>query len=770
MKNDKTVPAVRRPGLYAGAATKSQAVFYGGFFLLIFIGPLLQGLYYEIEFMPVLFLLGLVAAGVLLFRPGRLEEELGRQPLDWIMAGLLPVYLLALITAVHRHQAVVGVLQVCSYFLVYWLAVKVGRSREGFKGLLIAVYLAAIVMAAAGLAAALGWVNWPGFYAEGQIRSTFQYHNALAVYLAVAGIIGWSLSLESRVLPYRLLWAAGNYIIMLVIIGTLSRGTWLLYPPALALFIGSLHKGRRSQALLALIWTILCALLTSRYFFEQIGHSSGLAFGIMVIGLAASLAAGITADWLPRFRSLSKGYRAAVLIGLAGVLLVLSAGLSGLGTSGPGNREMLPRNVVNRAQQTSFQENSIQERLASYRDALKIIRDHPVTGCGGGGWAAVYQQYVQQPYYTRELHNYYLKVGVEAGILGLIVLIAGAVLFCRLWLKARRREKDEPWPPMFWGAACGFLLLALHAAIDFELSLPGVAFLFFALLGVIRGFAGDHQVKPKTAATGKGKRQKPAANSPGRCSKIATITLWGVTAAVVICSAGWLLAWFNAKAGVEALAMNKLTEARDNYRRAVLLAPDTPQYRVGLAMTAARMAVGEKEGEAYREAVEQARAAARLEPYGLETRLELVKVYVFLGLPRQQIEECKALVIAAPHQIKAYELAADSLLNAAWSCLMQSDMDGAGGYLLQLLDVRNSMTGKIATPSARLNLASGQAALLLGRWPEAATYLREAATGKGTGETARYWLAVMKDAQGLHPPGLVPEIPPDILRDLLNHR
>lgn len=759
--------------LHAGTESGYRAIFQWGFFLLIMAGPLLQGLYYEIEFMPVLFLMALVSIFYLLGNRGKHEEALITQPLDWAMGGLVLAYLLSMVTAVHAHQAVVGLLQVCSYFIIYWLAAQVGCRIDGFKGLLTAVYLAAIAMALVGLVAALGWVDWPGFYAGGQICSTFQYHNTLAVYLAVASIIGLALSIESDSLPYRFIFSAGNFIINLVIIGTLSRGTWLLYPLALVAFLGLLRPGDRIKAVVSILWIILCAVLTGRYFFDRIGHSPLLALLILLTGLILSLAGGLTIPRMPRGRSLIKQYRRAGIIGLAGILVILLALSFAFHNSSPG-KSIIPQNVINRARQTSIQEGSIQERLMSYRDALRIVKIHPLTGSGGGGWAAVYQQYIQRPYYTKELHNYYLKVAVEAGLLGLGILLAGAVLFCRLLIKARHREKIEPWPPMFWGAAAGVILLGAHAAGDFDLSLPGAAFLFFALIGALRGLSGGFETNPLRARPGKAKKQKTVLSSPVNKNSIATtIGLWGITIAVIISASCWFLAYMSGEAGKEALQRNSLQEARSNYSRAALLAPYTPQYRVGLAMTAARMAVGKQEGEVYQEALEQAREAARLEPYGLETRLNLVKVYGLLQMPQQQIEECKALVIADPQQIRAYELTADTLMNAAWSCLMRSDMDRAGGYLLQLLDVRASMPEKIKVPSPHINLAAGQAALLMGHYQEAEAYLDQAAGDKDSRQTAVYWLKVLKKIKndaGSQPRGLVPEIQPEILRDLLSHR
>jgi len=757
-------------GLLPYSAGMGEAIFFMGFYLMIFAGPLLQGLYYETEFMPALFLISLLFALDLATRSGKIKNRYDIQALDLAMVGLVIAYLLSLISAVHLHGAVVGLLQVCSYFMIYWLAARLGGKPEGFRGILTAAYLAAIAMCLAGLAAALGWVDWPGFYAEGQIRSTLQYHNALAIYLAAASIIGSALLIQARSINYRLLLAGGNFIMVLVIMGTLSRGTWLLYPLALAAWVFFLNTDDRYRALFTLCWTILCALAAGRFLFAQIEQSPDLALLILLAGLVLSLLAGWGVVWISSAQSIINKYPRKSIIGAAGVIILLLFLLTAFHQF---NSNILPQNVAARAQQISLQDGGLKERLDSYRDALSIIRDYPLIGTGGGGWTALYQQYAHRPYYVKEVHNYYLKVAVEAGLLGLCVLLTGAFLFIRMLVRARQQDRQVPFPPMFWGAAMAFVLLALHAATDFELSLPGVAFLFFALLGALRGLSCTASEQPLPMKKGKARDNKPTMPRTSiKSGPLVTLGLWGITIAAMLLASCWVIAYRAGGEGKQALAQGTLKKAENHYHQAVSLDPSNPRYRVGLAMTEARIAAGNKGTTAYRDAVKQAGKAAGMEPYGVETRLNLVKVYSLLLLPQEQTEECKALIQAAPYQPRAYKLAAESLINAAWGCMQQSDMDSAGGYLLQLLEIRASMPGKIKEIPAEVNLAAGQAALLTGRYEEARTYLDEAVYAKNTQATARYWLGILEEVsqESENLSGIVAAIDPDTLRDLMDHR
>ena len=132
-------------------------------------------------------------------------------------------------------------------------------------------------------------------------------------------------------------------------------------------------------------------------------------------------------------------------------------------------------------------DRNLDRRLELFEDAMKIIRDYPLTGTGGGGWAALYQGYQDQPYSSREVHNHYLQVWLEAGIFGFLaficIWISFAIAFIRNCLKGRASPaKWQLWTAAFLPAAA----LGAHSLIDFNLSMAAVGFYLFVLLGVGR--------------------------------------------------------------------------------------------------------------------------------------------------------------------------------------------------------------------------------------------------------------------------------------------
>jgi len=133
--------------------------------------------------------------------------------------------------------------------------------------------------------------------------------------------------------------------------------------------------------------------------------------------------------------------------------------------------------LINRLSSIDLNQSSVQGRFYFYQDALKISKDYPLFGLGGGGWANSYFKYQTFSYYTRTVHNHFLQVLVEAGILGF-------VFWCGIWFllglgyyMSRNNLKSS----VFLSG----LLLGLHSIIDFTFSLGAISVLLFILLGLM---------------------------------------------------------------------------------------------------------------------------------------------------------------------------------------------------------------------------------------------------------------------------------------------
>lgn len=96
----------------------------------------------------------------------------------------------------------------------------------------------------------------------------------------------------------------------------------------------------------------------------------------------------LTGLWLP--------LGALVLVALIAFLLI--------GTS---VRSILPSNMETRLENINVKQHSVLERITFYKDAMKVVKDYPIIGTGGGGWAALYEHYQNNPYVSRQVHNFF---------------------------------------------------------------------------------------------------------------------------------------------------------------------------------------------------------------------------------------------------------------------------------------------------------------------------------------------------------------------------
>ncbi len=692
-------------------------------YMLVLLSPFWRGLYFERELLPAVVLAAIAFVLCVLDQVVCKDYDSFREPLDFAMAALLLAYILSTITAVHRHDAIVELLKVSSMVMVYWMAVRAGQNQRDFRRVLLAAYLAAVGMAVIGLGAALGWVHMAGAYEQGHIRSALQYHNALAIYLAAMNIVGLAMSLGTARFS-RMAFSGGNYLLLVVILGSLSRGTWLLYLIAMVVFIFLIPASYRRSSVYQLLITIGIGLQAGRFFFNNLDISNEpVAAAFLISGLIMAMVLSMIT--VAPLSLKSKWARKGIAIGL--VLLAVYIIANPVSLTGV-MRYILPDRAIARAQKTSVQDNSFQERLTTYQDALKIIKDYPLTGTGGGGWRALYHSYASHLYWVNEVHNYYLQTWLEAGSLGFLALLGVAFFFLRKLIQIKALQMEDHDRVLLWAAATAVTLIALHSSFDFELSIPAVGFLFFALIGLVRGKVLEAKIELPV-------------------SQNKSLLVLGVLGGLLGTATG-IMAFFyhtasiQADQGAYALEAGRLAEAQGLYTNASSLDPYAEAYHVNLAQIAAIKAVKGKEVQAVEEAIYHARKAAQLEPYNPSLHAALASIYAMLGRVDLQLTELEAAIRSNPFQPEPYELLAAAAMKSAWSCLDQGQYQEAFSYLERVLAAREKMPENISGSAEGLNLAAGQSALLMGKTKLAKNYLNLVAQGKESyKKTARLWLA-----------------------------
>ena len=167
-------------------------------------------------------------------------------------------------------------------------------------------------------------------------------------------------------------------------------------------------------------------------------------------------------------------------------------------------------------------------------------------------------------YWTTEVHNHFLQVGVEAGLLGLLAWLAIFMLLgYYLWriLKRRNDSLDPDYEVLIWGTACAAFGLVLHSAIDFDLSIPSMQILLFTFIGLISGAYHADFIGPKERESRKMFRMRPGFNR--------LLTGLVIAFAVLLLSAGscFALAAFHADQAEKTAQAGQYPQALNHYEK-----------------------------------------------------------------------------------------------------------------------------------------------------------------------------------------------------------
>lgn len=174
---------------------------------------------------------------------------------------------------------------------------------------------------------------------------------------------------------------------------------------------------------------------------------------------------------------------ALVVVGALGAVLLLATPV----------KSLLPENLETRLENINFNQHSVLERGTFYKDSIKLFKDYPILGTGGGGWAVLYEKYQNNPYTSRQAHNFFLQYLNEVGIIGLAVFMGLLIIVYTLFIRKSFSEHAEHTEKrlIFYMISISILV---HSILDFELSYVFLGSLVFLSLG---GMTSILDGKPK---------------------------------------------------------------------------------------------------------------------------------------------------------------------------------------------------------------------------------------------------------------------------------
>lgn len=708
---------------------------------------------------------------------GRLERRpFTVTPVRLAAVGFWVAYVLSLTVAVAPREAVQEVMKYGLYLMVLLSVSEIvhsGKVREGRAGVaagqtrvdgpagLARVVWGSVVVL--GLISLLGAVGLLPFEAarDGRLFTLLGYPNSAGSLAGAALLLGLGLrpTPTARERPWLLaVHSAGQWVLATTFLLTMSRGAWLVAPVALAVTLALWTPGRRLTALGDLALTGLGAVLVAPFL--------GAAFGQPALGLVLLLAGagvGLGTSWVyARFAVLPCRAQAT----LAGVIVLAAVlVLGGLLVA-----KALPAGLAQRLTTISLSERSAWERVAWTQDAFSMVKDRPVLGAGGGGWASLYFQYQSYDYATGEVHNDFLEIWVETGTVGLLAFLA--LLAATAWALVRLGRGG--FIASLAGAA---VLLVLHSALDFDMALGYVGIILWSLFGIIDGL-GAASRRPASLAVRAAQPARVVAAQPARVG--AAQPVWVVAALltpafilslVALCfAAGTSVGRQAGRLFGSAVRPDQLSI----FDRASALDPLSPALRLnaGRAYGAIYQLTGQ--AEFLDKALAAYEKAVALDPFYPYHHSALAGFELEIGRWEPAAAEFEKALELQPWKAQRYAEVAQARLLYGLDLLRRGDAVMARGELeetVAVLDLLRRQAAKLPPgldPSLglpplvpSLALYAGEASTLLGRYDQAAVFLltaRETALTTSAGETpasaadrqvqAALWLSVVESALG----------------------
>ncbi|MFW6129847.1 MAG: O-antigen ligase family protein [Atribacterota bacterium] len=129
---------------------------------------------------------------------------------------------------------------------------------------------------------------------------------------------------------------------------------------------------------------------------------------------------------------------------------------------------------------------TLDPRIPVWKDSLGMIKDYPVFGTGLGTYEYAFQRYRTHDMdsYFRNAHNDYLQVLTGTGITGFLIILSFFIIYFKYILKTLNNVSKYNNFYLCIGGLSSVASILLHSFVDFNLRLPGNAFLFITILAL----------------------------------------------------------------------------------------------------------------------------------------------------------------------------------------------------------------------------------------------------------------------------------------------
>ncbi|MEK3872910.1 MULTISPECIES: O-antigen ligase family protein [unclassified Paenibacillus] len=435
---------------------------------------------------------------------------------DWtaLFVLLIPItYIIALISAASQYFASNMVLIQSLYAFMFIMGLYLLQNHKANRMIETTLITVAYVIVLFGLfnwlgqgrtvSAIVGWFS--GIVVNGQytqavwvdangprLASVFQYPNTYAAFLMAFFFIAVFGITRSKKWYGQAVHAFMLVPMVLSILLTLSRGGLVFLPVVFVVLLLFLKPAKQ------ILWIVYCVLagvatlviakpvtnLGQQFHLGQINDPAKGWFYVLGASLALAVIAWLIQRYAaPRLESgLSKWAEKKLSTLWLPVVSVVVVGILAWLFLGTNLKHILPGNIGDRLENLNLQQHSFLERMTFYKDAVKVLKDYPIIGAGGGAWASIFEKYQNNPYSSRQAHSFVMQYLVETGLLGFIIFVAFLIFifykYIRGYIKAGEQERDS-----YFAYFILVFSILIHSLMDFNMSFVFISMLVFLGLG-----------------------------------------------------------------------------------------------------------------------------------------------------------------------------------------------------------------------------------------------------------------------------------------------
>ncbi|RSK28674.1 O-antigen ligase family protein [Bacillus sp. HMF5848] len=386
------------------------------------------------------------------------------------------LFIISIPTALSLNSTIIEIIRWTTYATFLILLVE-GKKNLNFRKLSpIIFYLTGSWIALLGFLTKWGMTTFKDsfVYAENRMASVLQYPNTFAALIAAFILFGLIYLTKLKMNRKEILFYSFPIILFInALLASGSRGVLVIFPIIWFIGLVSIANARKQIDYIAFSASavLIGGIVFSTMQFTDIGvpYIKEILYVILGTLVYTSLTSGYK-EYLNRVKlSIIEKYnrRISILIPtaivVAGVLLVFDLFYKGL------IFKLLPQNLQERIATINFSAASVQGRQAFYDTAFSILKESPLFGFGGGTWRYSFTKFQEVPFWSTNVHNFYLGKLIDLGLFGGTIFLGVFVFLLYLAIRQIWIQKQEE-PTVKIAALMSILMILSHSAMDFNMS------------------------------------------------------------------------------------------------------------------------------------------------------------------------------------------------------------------------------------------------------------------------------------------------------------